>query len=210
MYEDLIYIRNDDIENISRWYWIKEEVGAWGGPKKDWEDSHKDRYLKHLRKRDVVICAGGNQGMYPRLFSDIFKTVYTFEPDPLNFHCLVNNCQKDNIIKMNCALGAKPQMVHVVRESMTNTGMHTIREEGIVPQLTIDSFAFTDIDFIQLDVEGLEIEVLRGAIESIKKFKPIISAERAHGPVEEFLRELDYINVESSCADTVFKPKEET
>lgn len=206
-YEELIYYREEPIESVPRWMWIKTDKGAWDGPKDDWINSHKEKYLSLVKKFDLVVCAGGNQGMYPRLFSDMFKTVWTFEPDPLNFHCLVNNCQKDNIIKMNCALGAKPMAVEIYRETMENTGMHKIRENGIIPQLTLDSFEFPTLDLIQLDVEGLEIEVLRGGINTINKHKPIIAAERADEHVAKFLEELNYTKAISSIADTLFKPR---
>ena len=77
--------------------------------------SHRNKLLKHIpvnRRRDVV-CAGGNQGLYPRLLSEIFENVYTFEPDPLSFHCLAANCQKSNIVKIQAALGRERGLVQM-------------------------------------------------------------------------------------------------
>jgi hypothetical protein len=56
--------------------------------------------------------------------------------------------------------------------------MNTINEtESIIPMLTIDSLNLPDCSFIQLDVEYYELNVLRGALETIEKYKPVISCE---------------------------------
>jgi FkbM family methyltransferase len=61
--------------------------------------------------------------------------------------------------------------------------------------VTIDSLEFERLDFIKLDVEGMEIEALQGAMQAIKTFKPqmlveIIKAEA--GSVDAFLTDLGY------------------
>jgi FkbM family methyltransferase len=54
--------------------------------------------------------------------------------------------------------------------------------------ITIDSLGASRIDFIKLDLEGMEIEALRGAVESIARFKPVLSVEvmrdQEHGLAE--------------------------
>jgi FkbM family methyltransferase len=42
---------------------------------------------------------------------------------------------------------------------------------------TLDSFGWTDVDAIKIDVEGFELEVLQGAIETIRASHPVIQAE---------------------------------
>lgn len=205
-YENLVSIREDTVDGIGPWHWITEDTGAWAGPKTDWENSHKERYFKYLRKKDIVICAGGNQGMYPRLFAEHFRFVYTFEPDPLNFFVLTRNCQNDNILKFQAALGDEPASVCIQRASMTNTGMHQVVPNGSVPQLTLDSFSFPCVDLIQLDVEGYEQKVLLGAMATIEKFKPVITCERAHAEIEKMLSTLGYSVVDQSVADTIYAP----
>lgn len=46
-----------------------------------------------------------------------------------------------------------------------------------VKMQTIDSYNFTDVDIIKIDVEGSELMVLQGAEKTIKKYKPIIQCE---------------------------------
>lgn len=186
--------------------WIKTDTGAFDGPYSDWRNSHYSKYIQFCKKFDVVLCAGGNQGMYPRFFASMFKTVYTFEPDPLSFHCLVNNCQDDNVIKIQAALGSSHQMISVHRDpTMTNVGTHTVSIGGYIPQLMVDDFGLHDLDLIQLDVEGYEYEILRGAMITIQKFKPLISVEKSNSSIEQLLVPFGYKQVATSFADTIYK-----
>jgi hypothetical protein len=41
----------------------------------------------------------------------------------------------------------------------------------------IDEFAVTDLDFMKVDVEGHEVEVLQGALETIKQCRPALFIE---------------------------------
>lgn len=209
-YEDLVSPRAVNEEGIDYLYWIKKDNGAFDGPLKDWVTSHKFKYFSHCQNFRTVICAGGNQGMYPLLFSKIFRTVYTFEPDPLNFYCLTKNCQVDHIIKMQAGLGLENDLVGVYRRDMNNTGTHSVQidEIGNIPILSLDSLKFRNLDFIQLDVEGYEHLVLQGGLNTIRTHKPIISLENARqNGIPDIMKSLGYVEVEHSKADTIFKFK---
>ncbi len=51
------------------------------------------RVYPHVRKFEVAVQAGGNCGLWPRELGQKFETVYTFEPDPVNFRCLCTTCR---------------------------------------------------------------------------------------------------------------------
>lgn len=54
-----------------------------------------------------------------------------------------------------------------------NTGYQRVQ----VPQETLDSYNFTDVDIIKIDVEGYEFQVLEGAVQTISNNRPIIQIE---------------------------------
>lgn len=54
-----------------------------------------------------------------------------------------------------------------------NTGYQRVS----VPQLTLDSYNFTDVDIIKIDVEGYELQVLEGAHQTIANNRPIVQIE---------------------------------
>lgn len=209
-YANQCILKEQTVAGVGPWAWIANDGGsdggAWGGPKQDFENSHVHAYKKHIEKWDVVVQAGGCQGMYPRLFSEMFGRVYTFEPDPLNFFVLTLNCQRENIIKMQTALGAENKLITVSRNSPQNYGMHTISEkQQFIPMIKLDTLNLDACDFIQLDVEGYEIFALRGAEETIKKFKPVISCERGNKEIIDFLTPFGYTAVEQTVMDTIYK-----
>jgi len=211
LFDDKVGVRQDNIDGISHWMWPKTDTGAWDGPSVEWVRSHKDGYLKHCKKFDVVVQAGGNCGLYPMLFSQYFSRVYTFEPDPLNFHCLVNNCQSPNIYKFNAALGERNKLVHLFNSNVGNVGTHTICEDirygsklSYVPTLTIDQLSLDQCDLIQLDCEGYEPNIIVGATQTISQFRPVISLETANGETELILKEFGYSHKLTVGSDKIF------
>lgn len=206
-YKDLIRIRDETVSDVGPWHWIESDTGAWIGPKDEWETSYSHVLLENITDWSVCVQAGGNQGMYPRLLSNMFERVYTFEPDPLNFHCLVNNCQVDNVYKMQAALGADTGLIRVNRISMHNTGMHTVASDGdcFVPMLTIDSLKLASCGLIQLDVECYEVHAISGALETIERCRPIIQCENGNDKILELIRPFGYEAICQSHADTFYK-----
>lgn len=202
-YEQLVHIRNIEIQGETDWYWPISDQGAWDGPRDDWEQEHSVKYLKYLKKQDVVVTAGACCGMYVRFYAKLFKKVFAFEPDPLSFHCMVNNAQFDNVVKLNAALGEENRLMTVNRSDGRNVGVHTVSEGNDVPMFTLDTLNLDACDLIQLDVEGFEIFAIKGAINTIKRFWPVITAENGHN-CEQFLVDLGYTGVDQSRADKVF------
>jgi len=230
-YMQYMCLRGDPIDGNSPWMWVAADTEAWTGIRDDWNKSHKKTYEELVEEKTVCVQAGGCMGMQPRLLSDMFKRVYTFEPDPLNFLCLAFNCQKDNIIKLQAALGHENKLITVNRKFQSNLGMNTINEDHqIIPMITLDSLNLDACSFIQLDVEYYELNVLRGAVKTIEKFKPVISCELGflnwfnqqkqaglnhngkllkdntlNADILEFLEPFGYKKIAMSCADAIYK-----
>lgn len=190
------------------WTWIASDDGAWDGPANDWKTSHSTRYFEHLKNCRSVITAGANQGMYVRFYAKKFQTVYAFEPDPLNFHCMVMNNQADNVVKMNCALGEAPGFCKVSRHNQaTNTGTWTVDRDdhAHIPILTLDSLMIPDLDLLQLDVEGYESNIILGGLASIERCKPVIILENGHkDDVKAMMNSIGYVYRDQSVSDAIF------
>ncbi len=188
----LVYERFEDVEGVGPWHWLSGDFGAWDGPSTDFAPIRDQVVLLTPNRRRVCVQAGGCQGMYPRLWSGLFERVYTFEPDAKNFHVLCMNNQTENVFKFNCALG-EGTMVGIDREwSHHNAGMHRTVGEGHVPALRLDDLHLDACDFIQLDVEGYEVNALRGAAETIRAHRPVVSVETFDAQVAEVMEGLGY------------------
>jgi FkbM family methyltransferase len=168
-----------------------------------------------------MIQAGGNCGFMLSNFVDYFNTIYTFEPDPINFYCLNQNVTSQNVIKMQCCLGNDSTPVttqHLVRPDRPNDigGVH-ISGPGLTPVIVIDALNLPGCDLIQLDVEGYELNALLGAEKTIKKYNPVLCIEfcekwlnrynTSSDKVLGLLKEWGYIQVEEYGVDKIFIKK---
>lgn len=192
-------------EGVKELLWVKEDLkdrGAWTGLE-DWI-AGKDIFMGHVKKFDVVISAGGCCGMYPRFYSNYFKEVWAFEPDPLNFFCLDRNCIGEGYHKYNYALGDKNCLVAMNTEKKHNVGAHKIVDGvGNIPMVCLDDFYIQGCDLIHLDVEGYEENVLRGASNIIEKYSPVIILEHVHKRIT-YMEEIGYKAVAKTLMDTVY------
>ena len=145
--------------------------------------------LDYFANDAIVLDIGSNIGVWSRLFAARVPLgkVYAFEPSPSTFKLLAKNCcQFPNIECIPRALGgdngtvafredAPAGMRHLVSNS-TSDGSDTM-----VPVSRLDDWVreagLTRIDFIKIDVEGLEEELLGGARDTIQRFDPTILFE---------------------------------
>jgi len=203
-FNQLLKLRNENVDGIGPWSWLKEDDGAWTGPKHDWEKYHKENIQKLVKNWDVCIQAGGNQGMYAKLLSFMFKKVYTFEPECYNFHTLNANCQRENIFKYQAALGDHNGLCKMRLGSKQNTGTHKVEAGFDALMMKIDSFEFPVVDLILLDIEGYEINAIRGALETIERCKPVISCERSSDEIYNLIKPFGYGEGIKSSMDTFY------
>ena len=167
--EELIEIRDG-------WYWPKIDIGCW-----EYLNHYSDvpeKCAAYIKNKKVVVQAGGNCGFYVKPYANIFETVYTFEPNALNFYCLDKNITLPNVIKFQSCLGENNDLVGM--RDRRNVGRHAVdidSKDKHIPTVTIDELGLAYCDLIHLDIEGFELFALKGATETIKKFSPTIILE---------------------------------
>ena len=139
--------------------------------------------LDLCKTKRTCIQAGGNGGLWPHALAPHFDRLWTFEPDPVLFRCLVTNTPFEHVRAFPAALGGRGgEFCTLDRWVPTNPGANRVDFGwGNVPVMAIDDFMLTDVDLIQLDIEGAELHALRGAEGTIDQCKPVISVElRGH------------------------------
>lgn len=148
-------------------------------------------------KGSVVFDIGAHIGIYTLKASKIVGNkglVISVEPEPQNFSFLLKNIKLnrlDNVNPINVALGSKKGHVCLYL-CEDNTGGHsTVVKSGrwIQTRLTTldelaDQFNLTKDVFIKIDVEGAELEVLKGLEKLIKKHKIHIVSAAYHTPTQ--------------------------
>jgi FkbM family methyltransferase len=145
----------------------------------------------------VFLDVGANFGYYGLSVAKTHPTatVYCFEPGPAAFGCLSTNIRRnrlDNIDAIQAAVLDGERDVRITTD--TFGGDHLIDTSGRpyheVQGFTLDGFAdrtgLSRVDYIKIDVEGAELQVLRGAEQIIRRFAPIIQLETTDGFAERF------------------------
>lgn len=143
-----------------------------------------------IERGDYIIDGGAYKGetSFWFLSKGAYK-VFAFEPDPYNFEVLCENIKinkvENKIIPINKTLSNKVSNLSLY---VTGSGGSTLYKDGnfISQSITIDSFIKTEkiekINYIKLDVEGAEMKVLEGTIETIKNHKPKLAISVYHRP----------------------------
>lgn len=131
-----------------------------------------------------AIDVGANVGLWARDLTDKFKHVTAFEPIADFRECLLRNVQTPNLRVESCALGNRNGTTEMIRVAGNagHTHVDAQSETGAVEIRTLDSYDFEDVDYIKIDCEGYEYEVLLGAWETIRRCRPRICVEqKPHG-----------------------------
>lgn len=141
------------------------------------EEWKVDEVSNALKRRRACIQAGGNFGLFPKRLAAYFERVHTFEPEKENYRCLVANLEGvSNVIHGRAALGARQGRVGLKGQA-SNAGAWEVTPKGNIPMIALDSLALDDCDLIYLDIEGYEIEALKGARETLTRCWPHVVVE---------------------------------
>jgi FkbM family methyltransferase len=177
-------------------------------------------------KDKVIIDAGANIGTFSILCALLgAKKVYAFEP-------VIGSCE---MIKQNAKANGFDN-IEVVNKALSDTNTHskikltysgdggasldpenTHKAVQEVDVVTVDAFLNGErADFIKMDVEGNEEQVLNGAKETIKKYSPILSLSAYHKPTDKTVLPATLLAIEKgydikllSYDDEVFYCKKE-
>jgi FkbM family methyltransferase len=162
---------------------------------------------KFLVSGGVFLDIGGNTGIYTVKAAQFFRnhgggTVVTYEPLPemlaeLNHNVSANKF--DNVRLRSFCLGAQPGTAEfwINFNRPASSGLVSRDPKAICRSMLVlrldDVFPLeklTRLDYVKIDVEGAEPQVLAGAGETFKKFRPIIQLEI--GDQDTLLDLLDY------------------
>ena len=152
-----------------------------------YQEYQRTRSLRLVRERKVALDIGANVGLWSKDLCEAFETVIAFEPVEQFIDCLKLNVPASNLDIRPIALGNEDTMIKMVITE-NNTGHSHVDPysigSGTIPMVRLDSIEFERIDYVKIDVEGYETELVKGAEQTFKKHKPIIMLEQK--PHKEF------------------------
>lgn len=172
----MLYNRNDiyigrSIEKYGEYSWLEQAL-----------------FAQIVRPGAIVVEAGANIGAHTIHLSQLAGAdgaVFAFEPQRLVFQALCANValnQCANVHAFQEALGDEDgtAMIPDLDPARANNfgGVSIGIEDGAMVSLrTLDSHALPDCDFLKVDVEGMEKEVLLGSAQTIAAHRPIVYVE---------------------------------
>lgn len=140
----------------------------------------------------MAIDVGANRGIYSFALSKLCERVLAFEPNP-ELASFARRKLPANVELLGAALGATEDqsLLHIPRDNERGIDSHLTAslvarggdQAYSVPVAvrTLDGFDTQAVRFIKIDVEGTEFDVLEGAVETIKRDRPVLLAELLAG-----------------------------
>ena len=135
-----------------------------------------------IKNGDVVLDIGAFIGDHTIYYSKLVGdngSVIAFEPNRDSFFCLEHNLKAyKNVELINSAIGKEYGFVRTV-DVLGNIGMNFLIPDNLggIVIYSLNQMEIDRIDFIKIDVEGYELDVLIGGKETINKFKPTMLIE---------------------------------
>ncbi len=169
----------------------------------------------------TALDVGANFGTYSMAMAKAVGPhgkVHAFEPQRLIYNLLVGSVALNSLTNVYChnvALGEREDRIEIPQfdydqplnfgsveftpeqnEKLAQTRGHNPDRVEYVPLATIDSYDFPKVHLIKLDAEGMELQVLRGATETIRRCRPVLYVEFVKADREALRRailKLDYV-----------------
>ena len=177
----MLYNRNDE--------YIGASLRKYG----EYSPGETELFQQILTPGMTVVEAGANIGVHTVDLSRFVGpqgVVVAFEPQRIVFQALcanlaLNSCA--NVRALQAGLGEAPGEIVVPflppDQHLNFGGLSLLGANAgeSVPLMTLDQLALTDLHFLKLDVEGMEVEALRGAARTIEAFRPLLYVENDRG-----------------------------
>lgn len=151
----------------------------------------------------IVLDVGANIGTHTLYYAKTAKMVYAFEPQPFMFDMLCCNLLLNdvlNVTPIQCALGPADGLtnmnIHDPTEDNSPAGEGVGKGESTVSMHKLDSLGIGKVDFIKMDIEGFELEALKGMIDTLGKYQPVLYIEIHYAhliePIKAYLARFGY------------------
>ncbi|MDO1449794.1 FkbM family methyltransferase [Rhodocytophaga aerolata] len=144
--------------------------------------------LHYLQEGDTVIDVGTHFGYEAMLVAHLLGNkgkIICFEPNPSSYKLAESNLKKIHSVKLyQAAVADKPGRMFIQNKDISESAFNTITDKSDndsveVDVKTLDGLlnSYNKIDLIKCDVEGFEIEVIKGAANLLERDRPTLILE---------------------------------
>ena len=163
----------------------------------EWSGAECEKLIS-LREGGTAVDIGANIGFMSMALGE---NVIAFEPQPELFELLVQNASK--AVCHSVALSNRSGFAHIpmIRygDKGNYGGVALVKPSFFTRSVicrTLDSYGFENVSLIKIDVEGHELEVLKGAVDTIARCRPVLYVEddidSKRYALREFITSLGY------------------
>jgi FkbM family methyltransferase len=148
----------------------------------------------YLKKGSVFIDAGAYNGLMSLVASNVVGKkgkIISLEPLAENYKALISNVtlnEYKNIVPLNIAVGARSELTQIYSSCFSKSSASLLpprKKQGTKPldvkMKTIDQIVseqkMKKLDMIKIDVEGSELEVIKGGYNTLKRNIPALIIE---------------------------------
>ena len=162
----------------------------------EWAQGELNFLLDLIDVGDTVVDAGAFIGTHTLAFARHVGPggqVYAFEPHPIAFELLKLNIEQNelpNVKPFNVALSDTRGNLHIPKAVLNDVDnpeqfslpigseVASTDTDSIDIELTpLDQYKMDRCDLIKIDVEGMELNVLKGSAKTLRRFHPLVFAE---------------------------------
>ena len=161
------------------------------------------RVLSYCDDNRHVVDIGANIGSFALALSKLVGEggkVHAFEPQRIIFNMLAGSVALNSMMNVYCynmAVGNREDRIEIPqfdyrgpqmsygsiefgpdqRQPLDQKRKHDAEKQEFVPLTTLDRFEFARLDMLKVDAEGMEMEILDGADQTIRRCRPIVFIE---------------------------------
>ena len=156
----------------------------------EFSEGEVELFRQIVRPGDIVFDVGANMGAHTVFLGravGLSGFVFAFEPQRLIYQTLCANVALNslpNVYCLNCAVGEEAGSIKVPTLNpwmSSNFGGLGLLEQELggepVPMIRLDSIEVPRCRLLKVDVEGMELQALKGATRLIERYAPILYVE---------------------------------
>jgi FkbM family methyltransferase len=181
-------------------------------------------FLNAVHKGGIFVDVGANVGGYSIRASKMGAKVIAIEPDPDNFRIIKLNTELNNLSNihlLNIAAGNKEELRQLYYGCDNAPVGYTLKQDEDIREakcpievkpLDVAVLPLLDdewIDLLKVDVEGFEVEVLKGASNLLNRTRYLMvevipSTEAKLGEVQNLLRQMGFELIDKVCRFSLY------
>tara|TARA_B100000214_G_C23744542_1_gene524854 strand:+ start:51 stop:677 length:627 start_codon:yes stop_codon:yes gene_type:complete len=169
----------------------------------EYQKKQRDLALSYVKNYNLAIDIGANIGFWSRDLCDKFKKVWAFEPSIKNCEYFRKNMIKNNYQLEQIGLSDKQAENKELYITSDNCGDMRLEKsdnailDSYVDLKKLDDYVneFEEVDFIKIDTQEHELQIINGGKKFLDKFNPVLCIEMPRRTMQE---QMTFLNIENT------------